>query len=170
MVLNLWQHQYSLYHNDDDTKMEQPRLPNRTIIRDDVDVTPIISHQQHQICNSKNNLTCDKVHKNYYCKNKNQKLWTFSTATTIPVKLKLLSKRICSSQKIVKKCDKNDATMMMCDNIGSDLLGKCKNFNSRGKKTIFWQCCLIFMYIILMNLSTSTCFAARNEGKSNFLL
>lgn len=210
MVLNLWQQQHNLsakrhQHPNSGSMsssrsaktMEQPRLPNRTItIRDDADVTPIISHQHRHhrtpsinnctdkdkrinntMPNSDKNVTCDKVNNcNYYSNEENmdEKLWTLST-TAVPVKLKLLSKFICQEMSVHKTQNANNKNASDIDrNIGSDFqIGKCKNFNvktreSRGsvyRKTIFWQCCLIFMYIFLLNLSSSTCFAARQEGK-----
>ncbi|XP_063707345.1 uncharacterized protein LOC134836085 isoform X2 [Culicoides brevitarsis] len=69
--------------------------------------------------------------------------------TVLPVKLKL---RTCHA------------------NIDTNTVGKsCTSRKSSSfcrSQTIFRQFCLIFMYIFLLNLSTSTCFAARNEETS----
>lgn len=216
MVLNLWQKQHQLSakrHQHTNSggmsgsrstpTMEQPRLPNRTItMRDDADVTPIISHQHrhhHRTpspssinncpdkrthdTNSDINVTCDNCC-NHYSNEENivldKKQWTFSAA--IPVKLKLLSKFIRHELSVydddAQNVNDKDDTSDIDRNIDSDFqIGKCKKINvkttrdSRGsvyRKTIFWQCCLIFMYIFLLNLSTSTCFAARQEGELCF--
>lgn len=197
-VLNLWQQQPHLSAKQNQHPnsmsshstqiMDEPRLPNRTIImRDDADETPIIFHQHRSKSNkriSDHNVTCDKVNDN--CSNEEESnlrgknFWTFSTMSSVPVKLKLLSRFVWQevSVNLTPENNINNSHKNASDidrNIGSDFhIGKCKNFNvktTRGcrssvyRKTIFWQCCLIFMYIFLLNLSTSTCFAARQEGK-----
>lgn len=145
---------------------------------------------------SDKSVTCDKVNNNCndYCSSEEESdLWTFSTTTTatsaststsssaVPVKLKLLSRFMCqkiSAQLTMPNVNNNKNDSDIDRNIGSDFqIGKCKNFNVKSsrasrnsvfRKTIFWQCFLIFMYIFLLNLSTSTCFAARQEGRCVF--
>lgn len=136
-------------------KTTMERLPNRTIIGDDATPT-IISHRSSASSLSSNSsVTCDKV-----CSSNCRSFWTL-----VPVKLKLLSKLICQSLHVVVVGHPADSRNKI--NIHSDYVGKCrKNTSCSRRQTIFWQCCLIFMYIFLLNLSTSTCFAARNEETS----
>uniref|UniRef100_A0A336LUV3 CSON005139 protein n=1 Tax=Culicoides sonorensis TaxID=179676 RepID=A0A336LUV3_CULSO len=177
-----------------DTKIHKTMdcTPNRTMPRhdenncaDDDDVTPIIfTHRRNddtltnnwQRSTEKKIVTCDKVNNCVY-KRKTEKLWTLS----IPIKLKF----ICSkSMNFMDEFSEYFINSKNKKEFDSDFfmkkLGKCKNnvnnemkdvSRSRfsNRKTIFWQCCLIFMYIFLLNLSTSTCYAARQEDLSKFI-